>query len=484
MKKISISSTGVPTLGPRATEAAAAALLSHLGVSVTGDFEAALRGEAEYYLWHGSWGAKGRFWIPALFRSADLPAAIAKAKDKPRKDGTIRNLQEARDDVRLFHAGLGASNVVWVTCAFCEIDHLSRDEQERRYRALAAATGLKWTLWVFSGGKSIHAYLAYDRLLDPTDPLRLEIQKLLVVCLESDTKIVDAGRPMRLPGWDGPERQQPIMHLDPTGGYAPEDVRDRLLAYAHQLGIKDIDRAYNDLQLAEALEREARHQVGEAAREIQEHAALLRHDRSRVNDNDRDLACAMLGRGMSTIANGSLKKHGTMVDKGNVYLVPVGTLAGLKKWARIAPSCCSRNDSPAAVVLSDTGERPRAWCHRCGHMVIEEVPLDAPAAGAGCQVKELSATSAQNSSAPWRMPSLPTASGVYIVTTPMASGKSHQVQALLRDPSVKSALVICPTISLCDDGATKFGARLYSNHQGWMQVDEAWVVCVPSVHNR
>ena len=470
-------------LGPQATDVSASALLSHLGVTITGDFKAALRNEAEYYLWHGLVPGDdvGRLWIPALFRSADLPAAIQRRRERPYKDGRARTYLEAHDDVRVFHSELVSTIVAWSICSYCEIDHLPRDEQERRYRALATATGLKWTLWVFSGGKSTHAYIAYDKMLDPSDPIRLEIQKLLVVCLEGDTKITGAGRLMRLPGWDGSDRKQPIVHLDPTARFAPEDIRDRLLAYAHNLGIDDIESAYRDLQLAERLEQQAKHRGGGAAYEMLEHADLLRCDRGHIKDDDRELAYAMLDCGVSTIANGFISKPGAMADKRNVYLVPAGTLSGFKKGQRIAPACCSRPDKPAASVLSEQGERPRAWCHRCEHTVMEEVPLDIPADGVGFHVMELTAAPTPNSSGTWRMPPLPTASGAYLVTTPMGSGKSYQVKALLRDPSVETALVICPTISLCDDGATKFGAQLYSQHQGKIQVDDAWVVCVPSI---
>jgi hypothetical protein len=357
--------------------AAVHALLGHHAITVVGSFSEALtRAQADpqtddLFLWSGKYVGDevGRYWITGLFRCSDLPEII---EEVAQKKGLSPS--DARDRVATFAAGLTSARVARTPCATAEIDHLTRGEQERRYAALAAATGLEWTLLVFSGGKSIHGFMAYDRLLDPTDPLRLEIQRLLVVVLEGDSRIVDARREMRLPGWDSPRRKQPIVHIDPTARYSPEVIRDRLRAYAVSMDIADVDAAYQDLQLAEQLDIEGNHQIADAALELHEHAGVIRRERGAVSDQNRDLAHAMLGRRCPVTSHQSVSvTTGSCGDVLRVAAADIEPFRGLAPWTRVDAPCCAGRGGGDAVVMHQPGEVPRLWCHRHRHTVLTEV---------------------------------------------------------------------------------------------------------------
>lgn len=262
------SATTFLRLGIDATEAAAAAMFGHLRLDITADSSKALACGAAYYLTHCEHPADkrgGRYWMLALIRCADIPKIIdeahveaaAKAKQNGKPEPTRVDVQE---QFFRFHLGVKKKWLVGVVGAVVEIDHLPRDEQERRYAALAAATGLTWTLQVFSGGKSVHAYLAFDRLVPPDDPIRLEVAHLLIAILEGDPAVIDPGRLTRLPGWRDPDgrREQPVVHLDTLARYAPELIRDRLRAHAQAIGIVNVPRAVEALKRAKRLDDAAR----------------------------------------------------------------------------------------------------------------------------------------------------------------------------------------------------------------------------------
>jgi hypothetical protein len=252
----------------------------------------------------------GRFWIPALFASARLPNALRELAKRRKEEGKPNDDESCINSMDGYHSGLGDAQIALLPWVYVEIDHLPRAEQESRYATLAAATGLTWCMWVFSGGKSVHAYLAFTRAMSRGEPLRLQIQKLLIVCLEGDTRITNPSRLMRLPGWNG-SRKQPVVRFNPEAAFEPNDVLERLTAYAKVLGITDVDIAFETLHKAERLEKQAEHDAddgnGEMALELLEHAAHLRETRSNPVASDLDLADAMLAppisMSVSTIKN-------------------------------------------------------------------------------------------------------------------------------------------------------------------------------------
>ena len=350
-------------------------LLRGVGVEATGKFDAALAGTFDWFVWHGMTPCDdaGRFWIPALFPTRRLPEALRELRDARRKKGKAYDDESCRRSMATYHSALGKRFVGKCPFAFIEIDHLPRAEQEARYDALAAATGLRWALMVFSGGKSVHAYLAFVVPLDATNPLRLEIQRLLVVALEGDTRITDPGRLMRLPGWNGRYRKQPVVHLDTDARIDAADVRDRLRAYTVSLGIADVEVAFRTLELAEALGIEAKHETEagdtEAAVEIREHAAVLRATRAAPFDADVNLGRAMLGKGVRAALVGVTPRvslSGTNSATVCLSEAEMAVYVGLTRLTSVHPPCCADNAKPKGTVLSEPGSPwgPVVWCHK------------------------------------------------------------------------------------------------------------------------
>lgn len=378
------------SLGLAAQDSAVRAMIGHIpGIAgqVTSDFAAALSGKFKYFLWAGANPKDpiGRYWILlGLFRSSDLPTVIAAVAAK-----NSTSEAEAAESVVRFHTGLGAANVATMIGACVEIDHLGREEQERRYAALTAVTGLRWKLLGFSGGKSVQGYLSFTRMLDPQNPLWLRIQKLLVVTLEGDTRIVNPNRLMRHLGAvgraDGRKREQPLTHLDPTAHYAPEEIEAKLTAYAASMGILDVDAAYRALQVAEFLEVAARKTV--ANTRLLSLANKLRETRASAGPTDINRARRLLAELKAilqpTLAQASVSPAARRPSskEGAVVHFPASVLAGferLKKGTRVAAPCCGDggdgSSGPAGTVLHDhnLGERPRIYCHRCSQTITVE----------------------------------------------------------------------------------------------------------------
>ena len=429
-------------LGTQATELAANAMFGHLGVTITASYEAAIAGEAEYYLvhcYHPGDKKGGRYWSLSLVRNADIPTLIDKKHSERVNEARVNGgIIPTRDDTvesfKRFHTGVTKNWLAWTVGAVVEIDHLPRAEQERLYAQLEVETGLRWALKTFSGGKSVHALLSFDRLVEPTDPIREEVQHLLIAILDGDPAIEDPGRLTRLPGWVDPEgrREQPVVHLDNTAHFAPEDIRDRLRAYAVRLGQRDLQTSVDALKVAKRLDDAARaprtttdphiapqdaldlvqklhdtrfdpnpedvelaktgasilrlaarvHSAAEKASgyadlEMREHADLLRETWQCVDDDDLSLAYAMLGK---FDPHPYVSGAGSGTTHNGVYRVPLTELEPFKKEARgtrVVPPCCGLGGSGrtdgAAQVMSAPGESPRLWCHRCAHVVMAEV---------------------------------------------------------------------------------------------------------------
>jgi len=485
-------------LGTTATDAAAHGLLSHLGLSVTASLTAALRGEADYYIWSGDvWSndlkapAPGKFWIPALFQATDLPAAAKAVIVKKAKEGKVIDEARAVELMARWHSGLGASVVSLSPCAYVEIDHLPRAQQESAFAALSAATGLRWRLQVSSGGKSIHSYISFSRALDPTDPLRTEIQKLLIAILCGDTKITDAGRIMRRPGWDGPDRKQPVVHFDIglDSIYGPEDVRDRLVSYARTLGINDVDRACDTLWLAEQLAVEAGRQFGEAALELAEHAAVLRDTRATPSDEDLDLALAMLGRApraTGTTGTSCIARTGRGSKVASATASDMAAFANVPKFTRVAAPCCPGDKSPAGVVMSEPGDAgPRVWCHRHAQTVVVEVTRVATVISvedlrdsSDAEFSDTSYSTPSPHGGRWWQPPIPEEAGVYLLNGPTGCGKTTAIQAASK--AVSSTLAIGPTIRLVDNQSGDLAIPSYGDLDGDIFGPSA-AVCLPSL---
>ncbi|MCB9739523.1 MAG: ATP-binding protein [Deltaproteobacteria bacterium] len=386
-------------------------------------------------------------------------------------------------------AGITKDVVALALVAAVEIDHVGKAEQISKYEALSAATGLRWGLWVSSGGKSVHAYLIFDRALDlglPADAeLRQQIANLLCAVVEGDTRALDARRLMRLPGWDLDSRKQPILHLDdsPEARYAPEDVRDRLVKYALSMGITDVAEALSALQLAERLEVEARKQIGEAAEELLEVAARLRATRGAPAPDDLDLAHAMVGTHSRPPIGGKVSASGTA--KGNAVRYPASVMqqfAGLAYGTRVAAPCCGDggpgSSGPAGTVMSQPSEEPRVFCHRCDKTALTEfvapVTVVTPSVAAEVDLTELDG----NEPGRWWQTPIPNEPGVYLLSGPTGCGKSTAIKAA--SASVSSTLALGPTTRLVRAQADDLGIDFYGDSDGDIYGPSA-AVCLPSL---
>lgn len=365
----------VPALGVDAKAAALSVIFDHFGVTVTDHFDNALAGKAGFYVWTGDvWDedagrrARGRFFIPALFKAADLPPTIIKVTATPRKDKTFRTAAQAIASVRDYHAGLGKSVVAHVVCSKAESDCLSLAQQRRALERLSDETGLRWALWVFSGGKSIHAYFAHDRLLTPDDQIIDEIHQLLCVLLLGDTAIGDPGRIMRLPGYDGTERQQPVEHLDPDPAirYPPELIRDELRRVARARGFVDVAAAYKVLQLAKRLDDEADHRGGEYGQEIRDQATLLRRTHAKPDRAELDIAQLILKTKSALIAATDLPSQSELRKVGETVFADLSAYANLPRNSRVVCPNCASGKSPKGFTNHEPGSvRPAIFCQRC-----------------------------------------------------------------------------------------------------------------------
>lgn len=319
---------------------------------VTPDLSAALDGKAKWYLWSGKIGRNaGKYWIPNLFDASKLPAAVtALAKSEGISEFSAAGLVEKS------HKGIGNSEIGLVPWAFAEMDAVKRDEQDRRLDALTSATGLEWAMRVFSGGKSVHAYIAFTTPLLPDDPLRLEIQKLLIAILEGDTRITDLNRLMRLPGYAGQDRPQPVLSIS-AARYDATDIRDRLLSYAASLGITDVATAFRALQVAEDLEHEAARGHDDALVA----ARTLRDARATVT---MDGITSVTRAWKKTGGSGTAGAGGSIGSGSITYVAPaawINLTAGLAIGDRCSPPCC------VGYIRGTTGKYygDSIRCHRC-----------------------------------------------------------------------------------------------------------------------
>jgi hypothetical protein len=323
---------------------------------ITTDLAKALDGKASWYLWSGKIGKNtGKYWIPNLFDASKLPEAVAKlAKAEGISEFSAAGLIEKS------HKGIGNAEIGLCPWAFAEMDAVKRDEQDRRLDALATATGLSWAMRVFSGGKSVHAYLAFSDPLPPADPLRLEIQRLLIVVLEGDTRITDMARLMRLPGYAGADRPQPVLGIS-DATYEATDIRDRLLVYAASLGINDVPTAYRALQVAEDLEHEAARGHADAPAMLTT-ARALRDGRASVTLGG--IAQAVKGW-KKTGGSGAAGAGGNIGGGGAARVVEAAEwaalVAGLTVGERCYPPCCSgRIKGTTGIFYGDS-----IRCHKC-----------------------------------------------------------------------------------------------------------------------
>lgn len=348
---------------------------------VTDDLGRALAepGRFDFYVWHGCTprfeerryvgDVPGRFWIPALFDTRRLARAVIDLMARKRISSDA-----ALDRMQRYHTGLRHPYIGVAPFAFVEIDHLGKDEQIAAYEALSEATGLRWCVWVSSGGKSVHAYLRFTVPLAADDPLRDEIQRLLIVALQGDTQITNVGRLMRLPGYTGTERSQPVLRLDADARYDATDIRDRLDAYARALGIEDVDSAFKVLRLAERLEQRAKPSKVEAgtlgteeAMDLRALAADLRANHADPDECDMRAAAIALGRAATVTTSSSVPTTtGPSGDEIRLTMEQADVYRHVAPRSVVPAPCCADHPDPKGYLFEPFHGRVSGFCNRHG----------------------------------------------------------------------------------------------------------------------
>lgn len=163
--------------------------------------------------------------------------------------------------------GLTADTIAEVSGIFVEVDEaldggrLAIEEQARIYDRVEADTGLRFSTAVLSGdhresargqlkdgevlevGKSLHIVIATRWQGAGPEALRLRQEATDALCAiaGADPLVRDVARKQRVGGvvarLDGRVRVQTCLRADTSAVFDLQDVRDRLVAYAEQLGI-------------------------------------------------------------------------------------------------------------------------------------------------------------------------------------------------------------------------------------------------------
>jgi len=325
----------------------------------------------DYYVWEGpAMKGTGRYFISGVFSLSDTRVLIDNVKAKL----GLTDDRAAAEHISLYSTGLTEERVVGSVAAFCEIDHMPFDAQQAAYDAFSLATGLKWSMQVHSGGKSIHGWFFFDRILDPQDPIREQIQRLLIVAISGDSVITEALRKMRTPGTLAHHatgnRAQVVLALDEEARYSPEHLLKTLKKYVRfRLGIVDAERAFSDLHLAELLFQRAKTKghlwVGtEASLEIMDTAEKIRSQRGHV---DPDL----FSEGVQMVSQSDVKR-GRGSGSTELIRVPPSTLdfiIGLGDSERVLCPVCRRDPySGIAHPLTQA-----IYCHGCKALIVEHI---------------------------------------------------------------------------------------------------------------
>ena len=257
------------------------------GIRVTNSLDAVLAGERDYLIWAGNRPPKkGCVSTGLLFAPCILSGANVRAAFQALECGYATS-SDAFHSMAEYGTALTSRVEEYAVSAWCEIDHLSLDEQWSRLKGLESATGMRFGVLLHSGRKSIHSALLYDRCIDPRSETHREIVALLVVALEGDTQCLSTMKKMRVPGFKDSDdveggRDQRVLQFDPEIRYAPENVLDRLRRYCRELGIPDTKQAIVDLRRAEKLSRDIERTAPSMSQDERELALSLLNERFRL----------------------------------------------------------------------------------------------------------------------------------------------------------------------------------------------------------
>lgn len=224
-------------------------LLNAVGVAATGDLGLARQKPegCDWYIPSGRiWDRENKRWkpgmyfVPSLIAASRIPDVFQAAKKSIIESRRKRGLSGAGllesdvyDSIKEQMTGVGTDQIGAHFCSYYEIDDKPLTEQIEEYRALVEAIDIPASLIVFTGGKSLHVYYLFDRIVPVEVPVWEDIQRLLIAIMASDRNLTNHDRRMRLPGYMGIDRQQPILHYDTTATCDPDVLLNRLRDLFH-----------------------------------------------------------------------------------------------------------------------------------------------------------------------------------------------------------------------------------------------------------
>lgn len=348
-------------------------------------------GSAPYTVWAGGiYDPVGKtpkigvYFCPGLI-GADLLRAVIDPLDYPA--------------TRRWGKNLGRGAITTHRVIFGESDHGTVEEQIARIYEIEQATGLQFSVLVYSGstdpshirlagvdpswvqpGKSLHTYISLqdDQMVgtSKTDEARwLEAMRLLCVAMGGDPAIVDVARRMRVPGVVAGApgmprahgvRLQALARAPAHARYYIEEVITGLKTYLQSQGIYDPTEAYHSLQIAEI--------IGKTDPEVAARIRVTRH----ITPEQQAIVTAITGRGAALRRD--VINPATMIRTASGESVRLDRLAAdLEPGGATISVYCPMHaniQSPAATVGRDPDGVPSIHCFSaCGCHYRAEEPL-------------------------------------------------------------------------------------------------------------
>ena len=123
---------------------------------------------------------------------------------------------------------IGMNNVKAYPAIFAEVDNLSIDEQWDKIAEISCQLGLKVSIVVFSGGKSLHIYFIFQEPITDTETW-LRLQRKLICLLKSDPTVSNPNREMRLAGVERIDKgKDQSLQAVTEARYTPEELEEKL----------------------------------------------------------------------------------------------------------------------------------------------------------------------------------------------------------------------------------------------------------------
>ncbi|MDF5715476.1 MAG: hypothetical protein PUP93_16725 [Rhizonema sp. NSF051] len=135
----------------------------------------------------------------------------------------------------IHESGIQQRDTLGTNVIFCEADDCSIEEQEQKLKEKAKNIGLRPTLVVNSGGKSLHISFGLTETLVDLETIR-RLQRKVIIIFGSDRTIENSNREMRFAGVfrKAKENYQKVLLYSWQDRYTPEELEGILDSYIHE----------------------------------------------------------------------------------------------------------------------------------------------------------------------------------------------------------------------------------------------------------